>query len=613
MIRFSVRLAFWLAVLALAAPIPAFFLLRHYGAEKAREAGLSPAVIRTVVRSAHLRQVTFKGVTAQKCFAPIHVRADEISAAAKKIILLLEDRQFYRHGGSNPIRMAAAAFRSLTGRRQGGSTITQQLVKNTVFTAGDSAVWRKLLEPGYAYAFEQAASKDEILAAYLNQAPFLHGITGIEAFSRFHFGKPAARLTMFEAVQFARALNRPGVLDPTSHPEASRAEAEAVLKRLRASGLISEAEWRSALARRRSREAPEDLYEMSCGFFQQAAAHIDKEAQARIAAAGGERGHRVYVTINPRYQIEALAAADEFVPVLRKAGASQLAFVSLGRDGRLQAIVGSADIAASAWNRAIFAERQIGSVGKIPVLAAACEAGLGGSSRLLDAPQANGWPRNIDDKSHGWVTLAETIARSHNQAAVGLEKKVGVKAVSEMARRLGFTRAPARLGTSLGAFEATPLQVATALAIIANKGRRVTPWAVQVVIGPYGKVVYSHRAPRAEAVMSERCAAMVTSLLRRVVTEGTASHAGFDVPAWGKTGTTTDFVDAWFAGGVYATSAVAWVGNDSRAGMREVAGGGVPARMVASYFSNVVAVEEQRRKRRGPVEVAGGPSRGPRL
>jgi penicillin-binding protein 1A len=153
---------------------------------------------------------------------------------------------------------------------------------------------------------------------------------------------------------------------------------------------------------------------------------------------------------------------------------------------------------------------------------------------------------------------------------------------------------------ALGSIEATPVQVATMLATVANGGRRVRPGAVRLVVGSYGRVLYARdRAPEGEAVLSPACAAMVSGLLRQVVRSGTARDAGFDgIPAHGKTGTTNDHADAWFAGYAYRTTVAVWVGNDDmRVTMRGVTGGTVPARIAADFYAGIVAQETRRRAR----------------
>ena len=609
--RRTLRVVVWTVVASMSflglAPIGSYYGIRAYGESKAREAGLTPDIIRTVVTSAHFRQVP-RSNGSERCFAPIHVRVDEVSDIAKRVILYQEDRRFYDHGGSDPRRIVGAMLAWRPGRGlQGGSTITQQLVKNTVFLDGDGPWGRKVLEFGYARAFEGAAKKDEILAAYLNQIPFLHGIVGIEAFARYHFGKTAAEMNLYEAVLFARAVNKPGRYDPASHPEAAQAEAIRVLTRMKEDKFITPAQFRTAMrVKSTTGSMKDDLFELACGFFQQAAGKIDAEAGAKLKQLGVPGGYRSYVTINPRYQIEALAAAEAYTPRLERFGGSQLGLISLSRDGRLQATVGSADIEVSAWNRAVYANRQIGSLGKVIVLAAACEAGKTARSQVLDAPWSEGWPRNSDNLSHGRVSVSDLVTWSYNQAAVQLESKLGVNAVVGMAERFGFREVPRTLGVSLGIFEATPLQVARMMAVIDNGGRDVKPWAVSVVIGSKGQVLYAHQDdPKPEQIISPRCARMVRAVLKRVVSEGTAKTADFDVPAYGKTGTTSNYVDAWFAGHASSTNAAVWVGNDDpHVAMQSVRGGGIPALIMSTYFSNIVAVDRQRQRKRRPNVVA---------
>ena len=289
----------------------------------------------------------------------------------------------------------------------------------------------------------------------------------------------------------------------------------------------------------------------------------------------------VVTTLDPGLQAIAERAVAEGLAAARNADGLQAALVVLDpATGAVRALVGGRDYGDSQFNRAVQARRQPGSAFKPLVFLAALEAGWSPSDSIDDAPiRIAGWaPENIDGKFDGRITLAQALARSRNAATVRLQEAVGRGRVRALAERLGLPGPlPEGPSLALGTGEASPLEVAGVYAGIANGGRAVLPFAVAEVRDRDGRSLYERSGSGLSAVVSRRSAAALTDMLAATVAAGTGKAARLDRPAAGKTGTTQDYRDAWFAGFTADLVAVVWVGRDDNVAMDKVTGGGLPA------------------------------------
>ena len=572
----------WLAVLGLQALtafwVGAFFL---FGPGFVRAP--SAPQIRELASHGQIRVATAAdGTLAGQCLLPFFVALDEVSPHVLNAVIATEDRRFHEHFGIDLKGIARSLVANLVGRsRQGGSTITQQLVKNLLFDESESALSRKLLEIPIALRFEMALTKKEILAAYLNQVYFAGGVIGIEAAARHFYSKRAKELNAYEAAVLVGMLKSPRDYSPSRNPDAAHARAKVVLNQEIATGAMTAKEVERAL-RIRARPGDQALYEVSCQYFRDWAIRAAKDELKQ----GGR--FRLVVTLDAWRQAEMVYAADRALRMGQARNASQIAGLDMSPRGAVRAMLGGSVYAESQFNRVTQARRSPGSLAKLPLYAEACRQGWKPQSEILDAPLIRGWPANHDGEYWGRISLQELLAWSRNGSAARLEQAVGVEKVVAMARQLGLSgNLPIGRGFSLGAFSANLLDMTAAYAVVANGGRRVIPHGVIGVIGSYGEIAHWRRREPDERVLTARCAAMLQAMLRGVVREGTGKAANFHAAVHGKTGTSNDYRDAWFIGFVNDTVAGLWLGNDGPAPMARVGGATLPAMAFRTYGEGV--------------------------
>lgn len=494
-------------------------------------------------------------------------------------LIATEDRRFYSHFGVDPLGIARAFYVNWQAGRtvQGGSTITQQLVKN-LFLTPEQTLKRKIQEAMLAVWLERKYSKDEILTAYLNRVYLGAGTFGVDAAARTYFNKPATELTLRESAIIVGLLKAPSRYSPTSSPERAVRRAEVVLAAMVEAGFIQPAEMQAALETpaipRRKPGSEGDGRYFAAWVADQVAAFVGPDHGDLI----------VYTTFDPGMQ---RAASSHVADMLRGPGAEarvgQAAAVVMTPDGAVRALVGGGDYDESQFNRATQALRQPGSAFKPVVFLAALEAGWTPDGAILDAPYRKGkWaPENYDGKYRGEITLNEALAHSSNTATVRLLEAVGVDRAMSMARRLGLTSQMRRdLSLALGTSETTLLELTGAYATIANGGRGVIPYAILEIRDTNGQLLYQRRGSGAGFAIAAPDVEAATRLLLGPIAfgTGTAANLGGRMAA-GKTGTTQDYKDAWFVGFTADLVAGVWLGNDTGAPMRRVTGGGLPSRL----------------------------------
>ena len=493
----------------------------------------------------------------------------------------IEDRRFYEHSGFDPVGMARAIVADLgSGKRQGASTITQQLAK-ILFLSADQTLERKATELVYAVQLEQAYSKKQLLALYLSRVYFGGGAYGIEAASQRYFNKPASKLTVREAATLAGVLKSPTHYDPVAEPEKSAERTRLVLDAMVETGAIGAAEHDKALAAtpkvwKAAPTAPAQYF-------------IDwLDVQTRAAVGTPRQDLIVDTTLDLASEIAAGDAARAVSARFTKQGVSQAAVVSLDGFGRVRAMVGGVDYAKGPFNRAIDAHRQAGSAWKPFVYLTAMEAGRTPDVMVIDEPVTiNGWsPHNFEPEFLGSITLEQALAHSINTVAARLADEVGRENVAAVAHRLGIvsqvnTDPAMALGTTL----VTPLEMAQAYDVFGNGGYRVAAYGIERIRTNGGQVLFQHRAPAyAQAVLNPALGEM-QRMMRTVMASGTGTHAaipGYDLA--GKTGTTSDYKDAWFCGYTGGLVTVVWTGRDDATPMRRITGATAPSEIWRSYM-----------------------------
>ena len=489
----------------------------------------------------------------------------------------IEDRRFYDHEGFDPRGIARAIVTNIERGRaaQGASTITQQLARN-LYLSSDRTLQRKADELLYSIQLERTYSKRQILGLYLSRIYFGSGAYGIEAASRRYFNKPAARLTVREAAMLASIPKSPSAYDPAAHPEASAQRSRLVLDAMVETGAISAAQRGKALAERPKvwTDPPNEAAQYFLDWL---------DGETRRLAGAPKQDLVVETTLDASYEVAAAQAARSAAVRYARQGAQQAAIVSVDGQGRIRAYVGGVDYSASPFDRVAGARRQAGSAWKPFVYLTALEAGLTPDAPVVDEPVLIGtWsPRNYEDGYLGPVTLEQALAKSLNTVAARLADQVGRPAVAATARRLGVA-SPINTdpAMALGTTQVSPLELAQAYVPFANGGRRASAYGIERIRTSGGVVVW-RRPPAAGAqVVGNPALGELNRMLRAVVSSGTGVRAaipGRDVA--GKTGTTSDYRDAWFAGFTGDLATVVWMGRDDNSPMGRLTGGSAPAEL----------------------------------
>ncbi len=516
------------------------------------------------------------------------VTLDRISPHLKRSVLAMEDAYFYTHKGIDPsgIGRAILANFSAGGTVEGGSTLTQQLVKN-LFLSNERSLNRKVAEAVLAMRVEQVFTKEQILEMYLNQVFWGKNTNGAETASQNYFGKSAADLTLGEAAILAGTIQAPSVFNPVDNYAEAKKRQGLVLDRLLELGWATPAEIKAAKAQNITIRKQGISYEASrVPYVSQAVTAELEERFGRDVVLQG--GLRVQTTIDLKLQriAEETAAEGHRDLVDRGAYADQLALVAVDpRTGFVKALVGGVgDFDKNQFNRAVLARRQLGSSFKPFVYYAAFATGnYTPDSVIDDSPMSipDGdepyVPRNYDNKFSGAISIRQAIAVSRNIPALKLGLEVGNENVVAICRKLGIN-SPIKpvVSLPLGAADVTPMEVAGAYAVFASGGYKSKTTLIARVTDRNGNLVLDN-TPKPELILDPIAVSYLTDALRGVVTNGTATEAQMSDgrPVAGKTGTTSDFRDAWFVGYTPQLSVAIWIGNDDYSPMANGVTGGV--------------------------------------
>ncbi len=503
------------------------------------------------------------------------VGLDEIPAHLIHAFIATEDARYFSHEGLDPVGILRAFFKNIEAGTivQGGSTITQQVIKSFLLTP-ERSYRRKMREAILAYRIDRAFGKEEILFLYLNQIYLGEGAYGVEGAARTYFDKSAADLSLAESAMLAGLAKAPSRDSPVRHPDAAVARRGFVLERMKIEGYITPADAAAA------RKAPLGLAPRR-NLFREETPFFTEQVRRELARDYGYKalytgGLRVYATVDPALQAAARDAVREGLGALESRHRypadlrPEAALVCLEPEtGRVRALVGGRNFDDSQFNRAVQARRQPGSAFKPVIYAAALDAGFTPMTVLWDSPLSipdNGelWrPSNYDGRFDGAVRLRRALARSRNVPVVRVLQSIGIDYAIDYARELGISsRLNRGLSLALGASGVSLLELANAYAVFANHGNRLEPRFIERVEDRDGNVISAEPPPPRE-VLEPSTAFLMTDLLRNVVNHGTGYRVKkLGRPAAGKTGTTNDFRDAWFLGYTPDFIAGAWVGFD---------------------------------------------------
>jgi len=526
------------------------------------------------------------------------VTLSEVPPLLVRAILAIEDERFYHHWGIDPLAVMRAFFVNLTrgGIVQGGSTLTQQLMKN-FFLDSERTIKRKVKEALMAILADWKYSKDEILENYLNEIYLgqkgTRGIFGVWEAAQFYFAKEPLQLTVGEMAMLAGLIRAPNRYSPYPSVKAATRRRNIVLARMFEEGFITRAQYERALREvirprefvRHDNDAP-----FYVDFLRR---ELAENYSTEVLTA---EGLRIFSSLDLHLQRIAenalktgLDNLEKRYPHLRKSGEDDrldgAIVVIRPQTGEIKAMVGGRDYQKSQFNRVIQAKRQPGSIFKPFVYLAALVYGSEDKTEKFtplsfveDSPftwqyEGKEWkPENYQEAYYGIVTLRQALERSLNTATARIANRVGIRNVRDIAYRLGIESSlPLLPSLVLGSVEVTPLEISRAFATLANNGVRTNPLAVKQVIDQAGRVL-EKRDVRVKKVITPQQAFIMNHMLKGVFDHGTARGArwrGFNRPAAGKTGTTNDTRDAWFGGYTPDLLAVVWVGFDkeSRLGL----------------------------------------------
>lgn len=524
----------------------------------------------------------------------------QVSEDFRKAILAREDERFYKHGAVDLIGIARAVLKNVGGKKEGASTLTQQLGSDVFqLKRGENRdtykqLNRKLLEIAIAFRIEAAMEKDEILEAYINQINWGRQIKGIGEASRIYFEKHPSELTLSQSALLAGIVRGPDSFNPFRSMEAATRERNTTLDRMVTAGVITQAEADAAKlepieVRPEWRREAQESYAMDA---------IRRDLEVILEKENIELGGlNITTTIDLRIQQKGEEALDKRLrEVERLSGYPHqtrtawnalpqekrpepeyiqgAAVVVENRTGGVLALIGGRDADESRFNRATQARRQVGSIFKPFVYLSAFDAGLRPDTSISDGPIERGeikgggsWrPHNSDGKYGGMLPVSHGLIRSRNTMSVRVGNYAGIGKVKEVTRMAGFTTAmPENPASFLGAWEASPWEIATAYTIFPNDGIRYRPYLISEIKDRDGNILYT-TPPLPYQAAKGGSAWSVSRILREVTTSGTAASVarlGFDKPCGGKTGTTNDFKDAWFAGYTSNLTCAVWCGFDT--------------------------------------------------
>jgi penicillin-binding protein 1B len=515
-------------------------------------------------------------------------------------LLVMEDRKFYKHWGVDPLGIARAMLRNIRAGRtvQGGSTLTQQLVKN-YFLSPDRTIKRKLTEMMMAFLLELHYSKEEILQAYLNEVNLgqsgNRAIHGFGLGSEFLFGRPLNELDLHQQATLAGMVKGPSSYNPIRNPNRSKKRRDLVLSVMAEQGYITQ-----ELAEEEKKKALGSVGSTKKQALRSYPAFTDyvrKQLQDRYQSKDlNEVGLSIFTTLDPRAQSHLDKAIESTLEKLNKAnpkqnGKIQVAAVSVRTDnGEVLAISGGNDVVTGGFNRALQAKRPIGSLVKPFVLVSALQKypqKYQLNSLILDEKivikqkGSDDWlPQNYDNVFHGNVMLMDALARSYNVPFVKIGMDVGVDVVADTLYNYGLKKQPRQLPSLLlGSLELSPLEVSQLYLTLASGGFRTPLTAVSSVLDGEKQPLDSFEL-KIEQVISSDINNMVTHGLQEVMRTGTASQINRSFPVTlglaGKTGTTDNYRDSWFAGFSGNVLTIVWLGRDDNkpAGLTGAAGAG---------------------------------------
>ncbi|MDD3775654.1 MAG: PBP1A family penicillin-binding protein [Sulfurovaceae bacterium] len=546
----------------------------------------------------------------------LYAKYNEIPEKLVYSLIAVEDSGFFEHQGVSPEAILRAIFKDIQAGSfvEGGSTLTQQLIKNTYLT-NEKTLGRKIKEAVLALKIEKSLTKEEILERYLNEIFFGNGYYGVKTAANGFFHKELNELTLKESAILVGLPNAPSTLNPVKYYERAINRADTVLFRLKTLGWIDEAQYNEAIT-----ERPK-VY--SSSLTQNLAPYVVDEVIRQYEPLVEDLrtgGYTIYTTIDLKQQEIAQEAVQKvYTDAMRYSPSASLnaALVSMeSNTGDILAMVGGVDYKKSAFNRATQATRQPGSSFKPFVYQIALDAGNNPATYVQDVEKIfeytdnrgnrKAWsPKNYDGTFKGYMTLRQALIESRNLATVNLAESLGMPNVFDKLEVLQIQNMPRDMSIVLGNLSVSPLKMAQVYSVFGNYGKIVEPRLVSKIIAKDGSLVLEIKSEVIAEFTRPEQAYLMTTILQDVVRYGTGHGAIVDgIELAGKTGTTNNNVDAWFCGYSPTIETMIWVGRDDNRPMNSgVTGGGVVAPAFAHYYRKLIAIYPTTKRR---FDIPGG-------
>ena len=536
----------------------------------------------------------------------LYVRYDEIPGFLVEGLVAMEDTMFFEHDGVNPNAIFRAMVKDIEAGRfvEGGSTLTQQLIKNKVLTNKKKLV-RKIKEAILAIKIEHELSKEEIIERYLNEISYGNNYFGVKTAAKGYFHKDMNELTKKEMAMLVGLPNAPSFYNPLRHYKRALNRANNVLYRMKSIGWITKSDYLKAV-----KESPK-VYRSS--LTQNIAPAIVNEVLRRFKGKLGDirtGGYKIYTTIDMKQQyIAKEAVAFAYKKALKryheKASKSTLnsAFVSVdSATGDILSMVGGVNYKKSVFNRVTQSERQPGSSFKPFIYQTALDMGYNPATPLTDLARTFQYyykgkpkiwsPKNYEHDFKGFISLRDALVHSRNLATINLVSDLGVSTIRKRLAFLDVKHIPRDMSIALGNLGLSPLKMAEIFSVFANKGHMIAPRLVSKIVSKEGAVIYETRPKEIANFTTPEQAYLMTDILEDVIKRGTGRNAKVKgIELAGKTGTTNNNVDAWFCGYSPTIETIVWFGRDNNKPIgRGATGGAISAPAFAYYYKKLLKV-----------------------
>ena len=543
----------------------------------------------------------------------LYATYSEIPVYVIEGLIAMEDTKFFEHNGINPDAIARAVLKDIKARRfvEGGSTITQQLIKN-MFLSRKKTLSRKLKEMILALKLEDRLSKEDIVERYLNEIAYGNNYLGVKTAAEGYFRKELSELSLKESVMLVGIPNAPSYYNPLRHYKRTIKRANLILHRLRTLGWITKGEYEEAKAERPT------VYKTS--LTQNIAPDIVDEVVRRLSKKFADlktAGYKIYTTIDlDKQKIARESIQKGRLDTIEKAGddtnSSDLngaMVVVQNNTGDILALVGGVDYKKSGFNRATMTKRQPGSAFKPFVYQTALDYGYNPATKLADLARTfkykekgkiKTWtPQNYERNFLGFIPLREALVESRNLATVNLVYDLGLQKIRSRLALLNVKDIPNDLSISLGNLALSPLKMAQIYTVFSNKGHMIEPRLVSKVVSKYNSVIYETKPKEIANFTKPEQAYLMTSILEDVIKRGTGKNAKVEgLELAGKTGTTNNNIDVWFCGYSPTITTIVWYGRDRyKTIYKGATGGKVAAPVFSAFYKKLLDIDPKLKRK----------------